>query len=119
MVKALTFKGDKKLSKKRKHAKIEDEDTPKDTTAGDLDDDDSWVSAESATDPSGPVMIVLPTDPPTCLACDVNGTVFSCDIENLVDGNPTTAEPHEIRQVWQANRIAGTDSVSLKGHHGK
>ncbi|KAI9163144.1 FRG1-like family protein [Paramyrothecium foliicola] len=128
MVKPLTFKGDKK-PKKRKRT-----DADKDASeAGpsskqvartgeddaNADDDDSWVSAEAASDVAGPVMIVLPTDKPSALACDINGKVFTIPIENIVDGNPTSAEPHDVRQVWVANRVAGTDNFRFKGHHGK
>ncbi|KAK0631960.1 FRG1-like protein [Immersiella caudata] len=64
-------------------------------------------------------MFVLPTEPPTALACDANGKVFTLPIENIVDGNPLTAEPHDVRQVWVANRIVGTEHYRFKGHHGK
>lgn len=135
MVKPLSFKGDKK-PKKRKRA-----DAERDAGAGadgssssskqvrkaqdaaqDADgdgDDDTWVSAEAVSDVSGPVMIVLPTDTPSALACDPAGKVFTIPIENIVDGNPVTAEPHDVRQVWVANRIAGTEHFRFKGHHGR
>ncbi|KIW02328.1 uncharacterized protein PV09_06473 [Verruconis gallopava] len=130
MVKALVFKGDKK-PKKRKRAAVEDEGGAQpskavvSTTAGvaaesaKVADDDSWVSAELSTDISGPVIIVLPSEPPTSLSCDSQGKVFSIPLENTIDNDPTTAEPHDVRQVWIANRIAGTESFSFKGHHGR
>jgi protein FRG1 len=127
MVKPLSFKGDKKV-KKRKRTRNEDADgdgpATKDLKAGasqhqDDDDDESWVSADSMSDVSGPVIFVLPTKPPTCLACDANGKVFVSPLENMVDDSPATAEPHDVRQVWIANRIAGTDTFSFKGHHAK
>ncbi|GAB1310551.1 Actin-crosslinking protein [Madurella fahalii] len=129
MVKPLTFKGDKK-PKKRKRAEAaesgaQDEDADrqlkaaKAADADEADNDDSWVSADAVTDVSGPIMFVLPTEPPTALACDANGKVFTLPIENIVDGNPSSAEPHDVRQVWVANRIAGTDHFRFKGHHGK
>jgi len=135
MVKALVFKGDKK-PKKRKRIAAEDDDggsAPPSkaltTTTASLDvaepaaaaddDDDSWVSADVATDISGPTIIVLPTDSPSILSCDSHGKVFSIAAENAVDSDPTTAEPHDVRQVWVANKIAGTESFSFKGHHGK
>ena len=83
------------------------------------DDDESWVSADAVSDVAGPVIFVLPTKPPTCLACDANGKVFASALENMVDESPSTAEPHDVRQVFIANRIAGTDTFSFKGHHGK
>jgi len=124
MVKPLSFKGDKKV-KKRKRTRDEDADgdgpATKDVKATQHqdDDDESWVSADSVSDVSGPVIFVLPTKPPTCLACDANGKVYASPLENMVDESPSTAEPHDVRQVFIANRIAGTDTFSFKGHHSK
>ncbi|KAI9682951.1 MAG: hypothetical protein M1829_006387 [Trizodia sp. TS-e1964] len=128
MVKPLTFKGDKK-SKKRKRATNAE---PGQGAASDLPsnkltaqeesasiDDDSWTSAEAAADISGPVIFVLPSEPPACIACDANGKVFVHQLENLIDNNPATSEPHDVRQVWVANRVAGTEQLSFKGHHGR
>lgn len=135
MVKPLTFKGDKK-SKKRKRAaadRADDEEAGESSRqqkklvrsdGGGHDDedqanDDSWVSADTVADVVGPVMIVLPTDKPSALACDAGGKVFALPIENIVDGNPASAEPHDVRQVWVANRVAGTEHFRFKGHHGR
>lgn len=85
-----------------------------------VENDDSWVSADVVSDVSGPIVFVLPTEEPvTALACDANGKVFTLAVENMVDGNPTTAEPHDVRMVWVANKIAGTENYRFKGHHGK
>ncbi|KAK0748287.1 FRG1-like family-domain-containing protein [Apiosordaria backusii] len=132
MVKALTFKGDKKPKKRKRTTeasgsadKNDDDDRQlkvAKASAEDGDnntDDDSWVSADVATDISGPIMFVLPTEPPTALACDAIGKVFTLPIENIIDNNPITAEPHDVRQVWVANRIVGTEHFRFKGHHGK
>ncbi|KAK4681347.1 hypothetical protein QC764_106630 [Podospora pseudoanserina] len=133
MVKALTFKGDKKPKKRKRtggaSGKADDDDnrqlkTAKPSTEADADadadaDDDSWVSADVTADISGPIMFVLPTEPPTALACDAIGKVFTLQIENIIDNNPITAEPHDVRQVWVANRIVGTEHFRFKGHHGK
>jgi protein FRG1 len=129
MVKALTFKGDKKSKKRKRNIdtaeKFGDSEAPDDEVAikeeGDptAADDDSWVTAEATGDVVGPIVIVLPSDPPTCIACDPNGKVFASPLENIIDGDPTTAEPHDVRQVWVANRVAGTESFSFKGHHAK
>lgn len=129
MVKPLTFKGDKK-SKKRKrqgddsshrgsalHSETPDSANTKSTT--EEHDEQSWVAADVPTDISGPVLIVLPSTPPTCIACDVNGQVFASEIENTVDGDPRTAEPHDVRQVWVATKVAGSDALNFKGHHGR
>ncbi len=125
MVKPLSFKGDKK-SKKRKRPTTTDADTlttstnvDKQPSSTQADDDDSWVTAELPHDITGPVVFALPSSPPTCIACDANGKVFTSLLENIVDGDLNSAEPHDVRQVWVANRVAGTESVSFKGHHGR
>ncbi len=125
MVKPLTFKGDKK-AKKRKRTETESATEgvgPSELAVArppeDEGDDDSWVSAEAVGDVVGPVMLVLPTEPPTCLACDANGKVFTDPIENIIDANPASAEPHNVRQVWVANKIYGTENFRFKGRYGK
>lgn len=141
MVKPLTFKGDKKQKKRKREARDDGggddgavegpgpsssststKKAPR-TAAAEQDEnvenDDSWVSADVASDISGPIVFVLPTEPVTALACDANGKVFTLPIENMVDGNPATAEPHDVRMVWVANKIAGTEHYRFKGHHGK
>ncbi|EJP65911.1 FRG1-like family protein [Beauveria bassiana ARSEF 2860] len=136
MVKPLSFKGDKPKKRKRTRAvdgaddagagsssskqlrKTDNDDNNK----GDDEppaDDDTWVAADAPSDVSGPVMFVLPTEPAAALACDASGKVFTIAIENIVDANPATAEPHDVRQVWVANRIAGTEHFRFKGHHGR
>jgi protein FRG1 len=126
MVKPLTFKGDK--PKKRKQRDPDSEKTPKTRKVeeseaaeddGNPPEDQSWVSAEAAGDIAGPVVLVLPSDEPTCVACDANGKVFASALENMIEGDPATAEPHDVRQVWVASRVAGTESFTFKGHHGK
>ncbi|PKY04396.1 FRG1-like family protein [Aspergillus campestris IBT 28561] len=133
MVKPLTFKGDK--PKKRKHRPADPYTTtpptkrtstatspPPQSQTEDAEnsaEDTSWVSADTASDLAGPVLLVLPSDPPTCIACDANGKVFASALENLVESDPATAEPHDVRQVWVATRVAGTEAISFKGHHGK
>ncbi|KAI1322403.1 actin-crosslinking protein [Xylariaceae sp. FL0255] len=125
MVKPLSFKGDKK-PKKRKRTDAET--NPESAGSSELvasnpldegAEDDSWVSAEAVGDVVGPVMIVLPTEPPTCIACDANGKVFADPVENIIDANPSTAEPHDVRQVWVANKIHGTENFRFKGRYGK
>lgn len=125
MVKPLSFKGDKKPKKRKRPA----QDPGDDSTEGragqlqkvneDAPDDDTWVTADAPSDIVGPVMIVLPSDKPSALACDPSGKVFTIPIENIVDDNPATAEPHDVRQVWVANKIAGTENFRFKGHHGR
>lgn len=129
MVKPLTFKGDKK-TKKRKRVDAEEKfgigesSTSKELTTTKTEedpavDDDSWVTAEATGDVVGPIVLVLPSEPPSCIACDAGGKVFPSQLENIIDNDPATAEPHDVRQVWIANRVAGTETFSFKGHHGK
>ncbi|PTU23291.1 hypothetical protein P175DRAFT_0454877 [Aspergillus ochraceoroseus IBT 24754] len=133
MVKPLTFKGDK--PKKRKHREYLTDSVasttttpsklskpapaPDDIEAENNAEDQSWVSADSPSDISGPIVIVLPSEPVTCIASDMNGKVFASEVENLIDDDPRSAEPHDVRQVWVATRVAGTEGFSLKGHHGR
>ncbi|KAJ9486280.1 hypothetical protein VN97_g7060 [Penicillium thymicola] len=122
MVKPLTFKGDKPKKRKTRTTDNEAPTSKSRRTEPEPEDnpeDQSWVSADSPSDIAGPVVLVLPSDDPTCVASDANGQVFASKLENLVDGDPSTAEPHDVRQVWVASRVAGTESFSFKGHHGK
>ena len=124
MVKPLAFKGDTK-PKKRKvlHPERTEEGDSKalivNSATTETDEDDSWVTADVSTDILGPIVFVLPSDTPTCIACDANGKVFASELENIVGGDLATAEPHDVRQVWIASRVAGTNEVSFKGHHGR
>ena len=124
MVKPLAFKGDHKTKKRKVHHVDYSEDDigskafqVQASSVQDPRNDDSWVSAEGVPDLNGPVIFVLPSVRPTCLACDTNGKVFTSDLENMVDGDPQTAEPHDVRQVWIASKIAGTEEMSFKAHH--
>ncbi|KAL9600458.1 MAG: hypothetical protein Q9179_003204 [Wetmoreana sp. 5 TL-2023] len=121
MVKPLAFKGDKKVKKRK--AGPTDNDTPAEKkprdSAVDVQEDDSWVTADASSDINGPTVIVLPSTTPTCIACDAGGKVFPSELENVVQGDPATAEPHDVRQVWIASKIAGTDNIGFKGHHGR
>ena len=127
MVKPLAFKGDKK-SKKRKSTHLDNSFAPEDSSSKALiiqntiveaEEDDSWVTAEAATDVTGPIIFALPSTRPTCIACDAIGKVFTSELENIIESDLATAEPHDVRQVWIANRVAGTDEISFKGHHGR
>lgn len=132
MVKPLTFKGDKKSKKRKRPA-----DDPSLSSAAAAapqrpsspptaaaaapapDEDDTWVSALAATDITGPVLLVLASSPLTCLAADAAGSVFASALENVVEGDAGTAEPHDVRQVWVANRVSGMEGMSLRGSHGR
>lgn len=121
MVKALSFKGDAK-PKKRKNRTHEQQDecaekmeAPSDTAI----EDGSWVTAETADSIRGPVLLVMQTPLPSCLMCDANGKVALSRLENMIDGDRSTAEPHDVRQVWVASQLAGTSKINFKGHHGR
>ncbi|KIW28412.1 uncharacterized protein PV07_08079 [Cladophialophora immunda] len=120
-IKPLTFKGDKK-PKKRKHRHEEDVDDSHNAgqPTADPSDDDSWTTPDAPSDLSGPVLLVLPTVPPTALAADAHGNVFASPLENIVEGVAETAEPHDVRQVWVASSVAGMGKgeMSFKGSHG-
>lgn len=124
MVKPLQFKGEKKSRKRKvppdgdgtKKSSNDASAVPKTSEAS--GEDDSWVTAEAPTDIIGPIIFALPSAQPCCLACDGNGKVFASGIENMVGADLATAEPHDMRQVWVACRIAGTEKVSFKGCHG-
>lgn len=120
-VKPLAFKGDKK-SKKRKHRDHEESALiPATETLQPQDNDEedtSWVTPDVASDIAGPTLLILPTHPLTCLASDANGSIFASRIENMVEDNTETAEPHDVRQVWIASTVAGSQDVSFKGSHG-
>ncbi len=140
-IKPLAFKGDKKSSsssRKRKAAAadLHPNDPPSTgtlaTSAASSNpahpdapaEDDTWVSADAPTDLSGPIIFVLPTQPTPCaLACDDVGSVFPSQLENLIHGDPATAEPHDVRQVWIATQIPGAGGgdvlVSFKGSNGR
>lgn len=126
MVKPLSFKGDKKL-KKRKRGDDGDENGTEalskanaTASAQDQDDDDSWVNCDDVSELAGPVIFVLNSTPPSCIACDsFQGKVFRLDVENVVEGNRKSAEPHSVQMVWVPSKVAGTPHFSFKGHHGK
>ena len=118
MVKPLSFKGDPKPKKRKRVARDEDGE-PIDASKPDAPADDSWVNADRVTDISGPILIILPTDQPSALACDATGKVFTLAIENMIENDPATSEPHDVRQVWIANKVAGSNKFSFKSHHGK
>ena len=135
MVKPLTFKGDKKPKKRKHHEGDIDNHTsstartdaastltlevPQRRVEEELPDDQSWVSADVLTDIAGPVVFVLPSSPPTCISSDANGKVFASELENMIEADPQTAEPHDVRQVWVATKVAGSEGFGFKGHHGK
>ncbi|KAF3932805.1 hypothetical protein ABW19_dt0208111 [Dactylella cylindrospora] len=148
MVKPLHFKGDKK-AKKRKRTETEDDsplpskfpatslsssavattsksEAPAASTSSsgkglsqELDADDGWVNSEHVDDIKGPVIFTFASTPPTCLACDANGKVFASPLKDVDGENLSTAEPHDVRQVWIATRVPASTKFAFKGHHGR
>ena len=125
MVKPLVFKGEKSLRKRKTPSSQEDGVTdalkyPDDPTVPfKVEGNNFWVSAEVVSDITGPVLLAGLSAPLKCVSCDANGQVFLSDIENTINGDLALAEPHDVRQVWVAGMVAGTDNISFKGHHGR
>ncbi|KAK5719275.1 hypothetical protein LTR15_007798 [Elasticomyces elasticus] len=121
MPKPLAFKGDKPKPKKRKRATSPSSSKQLPPQQPEIStDDDAWLSALSLPDIAGPILLVLPTTPPTSLSTDALGAVFAQKIENLVEGLPDSAEPHDVRQVWVATRVVGSeDKFTFKGSAGR
>ena len=72
------------------------------------------------SDLAGPVMLVFPSEPVMSLACEKVGTVFASTVENMVEGVASSAEPHDVRQVFVATRVVGSESdVVFKGCNGR
>lgn len=130
MPKALTFKGDKPKPKKRKRTQEEKDGkedepvskqlVPTGDAAAEAEEDENWVSADNVSDLAGPVMLVFSSEPVMSLACDQLGTVFASKVENMVEGVASSAEPHDVRQVFIATRVVGSETdVVLKGCNGR
>ncbi|KAH9826293.1 actin-crosslinking protein [Teratosphaeria destructans] len=126
MVKPLAFKGEKVKKRKRTHKENEKADNAPAakqraiTDGAEADEDENWVSADALTDITGPVLVVLSSTPPSSLSVDQLGRVFAQPIENMVEGSPESAEPHDVRQVWIATRVVGSETEFVfKGHHGR
>jgi protein FRG1 len=127
MPKALTFKGDKPKPKKRKRTQEEKDDgpsakqlVPSGDAPAEAEEDENWVSVDNVSDLAGPVMLVFSSEPVMSLACDQLGTVFASKVENMVEGVASSAEPHDVRQVFVATRVVGSESdVVFKGCNGR
>ena len=119
-VKPLSFKGDKKTKKRKHHEAASDVFVGSAADTSQTSEDDSWTSPLDISELAGPLVFVLPTRPPTCLASDPHGNVFASPLENMIDGDPKTAEPHNVQQVWVATKVAGlaTGEMSFKASHG-
>lgn len=130
MVKPLAFKGDKTKPKKRKRTQEEKDAAedgpaskqivPSGDVAAEAEEDENWVSVDNVSDLAGPVMLVFSSEPVMALACDQLGVVFASKVENMVEGVASSAEPHDVRQVFVATRVVGSESdIVLKGCNGR
>ncbi|EWC43541.1 hypothetical protein DRE_01428 [Drechslerella stenobrocha 248] len=84
-----------------------------------LDADDGWVNSDILDDIKGPVIFAFASAPPTCLACDANGKVFASVLRDVDGEDLSTAEPHDVRQVWTPTRVPSSTKFAFKGHHGR
>lgn len=128
MVKPLTFKGEKRKKRKRDLSPkgLDGATSPRPGRDGDGDGGEDqageplWITATSAQGVSGPITLVLAgSRPVSCIACDAAGTVFVSSMENVIESAPSSAEPHDVRQVWVTSRVAGTTGLALKSWTGK
>ena len=135
MVKPLSFKGDKKIKKRKHRDEASDVPTTRPDAAADADSEETWTTADIPSDISGPIMILLPQissqssssedstpGPATCLASDPTGTCFASPVENIIPETPArlSAEPSDVRQVWVATKVPGENSGwTLKSHQGR
>ncbi|KAH8150024.1 uncharacterized protein LAJ45_05710 [Morchella importuna] len=137
MVKALRFKGDKKVKKRKRttddaaaaDSGAEDASGPSvkkpaldredDNTTAKDDDEEGWVNADCLEDISGPLMFTITAPTPVGLSCDpTTGQTFTSAL-SAADNTLATAEPTGVHQVWVATKIHGTDKHSFKSAHGK
>jgi protein FRG1 len=114
MVTKLKFKGEKQKKRKRTQDDTETQLNSSDTAQ------DGWVTAESLDDIStGPLFITFASSPPVALASDPLGKIYVSHITVDADGETANAEPDDVRQVWIATRIVGSNKISLKTATGK
>ena len=72
-----------------------------------------------AGDINGPVIFTFAASRPICIACDAAGKVFASPLETIEGEDLSTAEPTNVKQVWVATKIHGTEKYSFKSHHGR
>jgi len=84
-----------------------------------IEEPEGWATMEQIEELTGPVMFTFAATKPICMACDATGKVFASVLDNIEGENLNTVEPAEVKEVWVINKIHGTDSYSLKSHHGK
>ncbi|KAG0135268.1 FRG1-like family-domain-containing protein [Tuber indicum] len=123
MVKALRFKGDKKV-KKRKRAEVDNGNTEESSSSKvakqqGSEEPEGWVDSESLEDINGPIILTFSAARPICIACDAVGKVFASPIDSAEGEDLSTAEPTDVKQVWVATKIHGTEKYSFKSHHGR
>lgn len=78
-------------------------------------EDDSWAPVDAEDEVKGPMILVLPTTPPTCLAADMTGKVYASLLVNVDPTAPgASAEPHDPRQIFVSVRVAGNPALHLR-----
>jgi protein FRG1 len=114
MVTKLKFKGEKQKKRKRTQADSETQLNGEDTAQ------DGWVAAESLDDIStGPLFITFASSPPIALASDPLGKIYASHLTLDEHDETANAGPDDVRQVWIATRVVGSDKISLKTATGK
>ncbi|RSH93140.1 hypothetical protein EHS25_007493 [Saitozyma podzolica] len=126
--KKLKFKGDKPKKKKRSHRETGDDgDELAAMAAG---DPRGWVFPEDVMEVTGPSFVILPTEPPTCLAWNPQRQqVYAApiDIPETPEGANelstseilVAVEPTDVNHVWVVSRLSGSEGViSLRSSSG-
>ncbi|KAL7271248.1 hypothetical protein RUND412_006016 [Rhizina undulata] len=122
MVSALKFKGEKRVKKRKRSEKKDDagEGSSKSVKAQKTgEDEEGWIDSEILEDINGPVIFTFAATRPICLACDATGKVYASPLDNVDGEDLSTAEPTDVKQVWIATKIHGTEKYSFKSHHGR
>ncbi|WVN87490.1 uncharacterized protein L203_102672 [Cryptococcus depauperatus CBS 7841] len=119
--KKLKFKGDKSKKKKRSHNHSHGE-TRDELEAMAAADPRGWMFPGNVNEINGPAYILLPTEPPTCLAYDsTRQRVYAAPIvipqapegaNDLTEAEILeTIEPSDINHVWVVSRLSGSEDV--------
>lgn len=114
MVTKLKFKGEKQKKRKRTQDDAEKQ------LASEDNGQEGWTNAESLDDIStGPLFITFASSSPVAVASDPLGKIYASPITGAAEGEIGNAEPSDIRQVWIATKVIGSNKISLKTATGK
>jgi len=115
--KKLTFKGDKKV-KKRKRNDDDDGERGNNPGEGSSGDPQAWVQPDTELEVLGPTYVVHPSEPPVCITYDSARSRVA--LHPLpTDQNVLELTPTEIAHVWVVTRIAGSPTINLRTADGK